>query len=460
MQGINFAKKATCNRAIDANSGIPGETPDFRNVVYGFITFRRMIMLTTVKLCGMIKPQVRKPAGVHSIALTTRRITMSKTTKLPFRRLSILGATVALIVGATTAAADDVTATVFTAANVEYANLQSSGGPGLEYERIGRLDAGASATLICWSSGSSVPSPFEDQPASNIWYKVAGYPNAWVSDAYLYTGSDQPVVPQCEADEQPTTTATPATVSATVFSDPAGSYSARSGPATTFPEAATYQGGSTVNLGCWISGESVKDRNGKASATWYQVADVPGAWINDRAVNTGSDEPVTTSCFEGLPVEAQELYRQESSQLADVSARTASIYSPPIPNINFPILPNSRKRIFPFLVEFQLAQHYFDRTGQAVDIDFSFFTHSKHLRQKMYSVKIGSSDSYEATPGYDGMSMVLAVRKFEFKRTSNNCFVITDRYDFHYKTEYEPLKWANNAGVAKEFDIYSSGCFS
>lgn len=124
MQGINFAKKATCNRAIDANSGIPGETPDFRNVVYGFIMFRRMIMLTTVKLCGMIKPQVRKPAGVHSIALTTRRITMSKTTKLPFRRLSILGATVALIVGATTAAADDVTATVFTAANVEYANLR------------------------------------------------------------------------------------------------------------------------------------------------------------------------------------------------------------------------------------------------------------------------------------------------------------------------------------------------
>ena len=56
-----------------------------------------------------------------------------------------------MIVGTTTAAptaaADDVTATVFTAANVEYANLRN--GPGLEYERIGQLDAGASATLIC-----------------------------------------------------------------------------------------------------------------------------------------------------------------------------------------------------------------------------------------------------------------------------------------------------------------------
>ena len=76
---------------------------------------------------------------------------MCKTTKLPFRRLSILGATAALIVGTTTAAptaaADDVTATVFTAANVEYATLRN--GPGLEYERIGQLDAGASATLIC-----------------------------------------------------------------------------------------------------------------------------------------------------------------------------------------------------------------------------------------------------------------------------------------------------------------------
>lgn len=387
---------------------------------------------------------------------------MCKTTKLPFRRLSILGATVALIVGATTAtptaAADDVKATVFSAANVEYANLRN--GPGLEYERIGQLDAGTSVTIICSTSGSSVPSPFEDQPASNIWYKVAGYPNAWVSDAYLYTGSDQPVVPQCGTDEQPTTTATPATASATVFSEPAVNYSARSGPATTFPEAGTYQGGVGLNLGCWINGESVEGRNGKTSAIWYQVVDVPGAWINDTIVDTGSDEPVTASCFDGLSSEHQELYRQEASQLADISAQTASVYSPPTPNINFPNLPNSRKRIFPILVEFQLAQHYFDRTGQAVDIDFTFFKHSRRLRQTMYSVKIGDSGSYEAAPGYDGTSMVLAVRKFEFKRTSDNCFTITDRYDFHYHTEYESLKWAHNIGVAKEFDVYSSGCFN
>ena len=76
---------------------------------------------------------------------------MCKTNKLPICHRSILVATATSNGGTTTAAptaaADDVTATVFTAANVEYANLRN--GPGLEYERIGQLDAGASATLIC-----------------------------------------------------------------------------------------------------------------------------------------------------------------------------------------------------------------------------------------------------------------------------------------------------------------------
>lgn len=128
---------------------------------------------------------------------------MCKTNKLPLH-LSILGAIVALVAGATvtvapTAAADAITATVFTAPNVEYVNLRN--GPGLDHERIGQLDAGASVTLVCWSSGTSVTSPFEGQTASTIWYKVAGYPNAWISDAYLYTGSDQPVTPQCSDSE-------------------------------------------------------------------------------------------------------------------------------------------------------------------------------------------------------------------------------------------------------------------
>lgn len=128
---------------------------------------------------------------------------MCKTNKLPLH-LSILGAIVALVAGATvtvapTAAADDITATVFTAPNVEYVNLRN--GPGLDHERIGQLDAGASVTLVCWSSGTSVTSPFEGQTASTIWYKVAGYPNAWISDAYLYTGSDQPVTSQCSDSE-------------------------------------------------------------------------------------------------------------------------------------------------------------------------------------------------------------------------------------------------------------------
>lgn len=128
---------------------------------------------------------------------------MRKTNKLPLH-LSILGAIVALVAGATvtvapTAAADDITATVFTAPNVEYVNLRN--GPGLDHERIGQLDAGASVTLVCWSSGTSVTSPFEGQTASTIWYKVAGYPNAWISDAYLYTGSDQPVTSQCSDSE-------------------------------------------------------------------------------------------------------------------------------------------------------------------------------------------------------------------------------------------------------------------
>ncbi len=178
-----------------------------------------------------------------------------------------------------------------------------------------------------------------------------------------------------------------------------------------------------------------------------------GAWVSDTAVDTGSDAPVTASCFEGLPLEDRRLYEYELPRISGADVNLASM--------NFLVMPNSRIRILNFFVASQLVTHYFDRTGFPVQIDFEYFSNnpSKPFLEKLYSIKVGSSDSYGFTVEDDGLSKVLALHNINFKRVSKDCFEITDRYNFEYRTKYEILKLANDIGKAKEFDVCSSGCF-
>lgn len=130
---------------------------------------------------------------------STRRIAMNKASKA--RRLMTLCMSLLLVIAgsaitAPTASANDVTATVFDTPDVRYVNVRDGAGP--EYNWIGRIDAGQTVTLECFDwmyGGDDIKGPYS---SSRIWYKIKGYDNGWVSDAYLNTGSNDPVAPQCD----------------------------------------------------------------------------------------------------------------------------------------------------------------------------------------------------------------------------------------------------------------------
>ena len=222
---------------------------------------------------------------------------MSKRNRPYFRLLDFV-AVATLATGALAAvpatAADRVTATVFDTPEVRYANVRSSADTSSNENVIDRINAGTSVTLICWENGSSVPSPFAGQPASTIWYKIAGYPEAWVSDAYLYTGSNTPVVSQCGNSKSPDANSVPlqnVTVTIPSSSD-VTAVEGRIGPGTAYRIVRRYPVGSQVTLTCWTLGHSAVS----GIIKWYRTTD--SNWVPDTLLPTKGGAPVVSKCTE------------------------------------------------------------------------------------------------------------------------------------------------------------------
>ena len=98
--------------------------------------------------------------------------------------LSVIGITAPTAQAAPT----EVTATVFSAPGWDYANLRT--GPGTGYAVAGTVFANSSVTLGCWIRGDSAEGPYGN---SNLWYTVVSAGAAYISDAMVFTGSDEPV---------------------------------------------------------------------------------------------------------------------------------------------------------------------------------------------------------------------------------------------------------------------------
>jgi surface antigen len=85
-------------------------------------------------------------------------------------------------------AADAATGTVKTSGT----SLSVRKGPGTGYAKVGTLAKGTKVNIICQTTGSSVKGTYG---TSNIWDKIGT--GRFISDAYVYTGSDGRVAPQC-----------------------------------------------------------------------------------------------------------------------------------------------------------------------------------------------------------------------------------------------------------------------
>lgn len=268
---------------------------------------------------------------------SARRIAMNKASKA--RRLMTLCMSLLLVIAgsaitAPTASANDVTATVFDTPDVRYVNVRDGAGP--EYNWIGQIDAGQTVTLECFDwmyGGDDIKGPYS---SSRIWYKIKGYDNGWVSDAYLNTGSNDPVTPQC---------------------------------------------------------------------------DIP--W----------------------PVSGQDL------------------------------------NAAPGFTHWALLGHYGGNSGQDVKLPWNFFgSPGGDFVREAYKHPIGDTWSYQSDFFKNGPDVFLSMGKFNVVRTSPNCFRISDTYDYDWgdwsdvralpdNTVSAFLNSAAQIGAAKEFHIYSSGCY-
>ncbi|GAA3954645.1 hypothetical protein GCM10023085_41390 [Actinomadura viridis] len=66
-------------------------------------------------------------------------------------------------------------------------------GPGTGYTSAGSVANGASVTITCQTRGTTVTGTYG---TSSVWDKISS-PAGYVSDAYVYTGSDGTVAPPC-----------------------------------------------------------------------------------------------------------------------------------------------------------------------------------------------------------------------------------------------------------------------
>jgi surface antigen len=103
-------------------------------------------------------------------------------------RVALAGVIGLSVVGGGAAIADAASGTVHTAS----ASLSVRKGPGTGYAKVGSLRKGTKVTIICQTYGSTVRGTYG---TSRIWDKIGT--GRYVSDAYVYTGSDGRVAPDC-----------------------------------------------------------------------------------------------------------------------------------------------------------------------------------------------------------------------------------------------------------------------
>jgi surface antigen len=103
-------------------------------------------------------------------------------------RLALAGAIGLSVVAGGAAIADAASGTVRTSGT----SLSVRSGPGTGYAKVATLAKGTRVEISCQTTGTTVKGTYG---TSNIWDKIGS--GRYVSDAYVYTGSDGRVAPTC-----------------------------------------------------------------------------------------------------------------------------------------------------------------------------------------------------------------------------------------------------------------------
>ena len=385
---------------------------------------------------------------------------MSKTSN-KIRRFALFGLAAAMATGVTTVApparADEVTATVFSAPGWDYANLRV--GPSPQFAVKGTIPAGSTVKLGCWVRGDEADGPYG---SSRIWYSVPGSVNDigttnYISDAMVYTGSDQPVTEVCPGGDQDTMPPSgPAPTPenyfqrdfpTTVISAPGVDYvNGRIGPTAQHEIITTYSSGSALTLKCYTTGSLVENPQDatRSDSMWYYTTD--HTWVSGVYVTEGTaigaipdcNSPDGTSPTAGVkPLGPRTWPNVWDASNADKMSMFSSLYS-----------------------------HYHKEDyspGVDARIDWAFFKDLPMLRLTAYSIPVGGFKNVNALGSLaNGYDVYLSLGNFTMYRTSDDCFLIYDYYDFdeaYYYGVYKGEKDAARSGKAQEFNVFSTGCY-
>ncbi len=106
----------------------------------------------------------------------------------PLRWVTLISATVAVVLVGSAGIANAATGTVNTSGGA----LTVRAAPGTSYDAFGSVADGASVSILCQTTGSSVTGTYG---TSNLWDMIGS--GGFIADAYVYTGSDGQIAPSC-----------------------------------------------------------------------------------------------------------------------------------------------------------------------------------------------------------------------------------------------------------------------
>ena len=236
-----------------------------------------------------------------------------------------------------------------------------------------------------------------------------------------------------QADELPDSTL------ATVLESPdITAINVRTGPGIEYEAVSSIPSGTDIQIGCWTEGSPAVGPYGE-TRIWYTLVEDSTKYVSDAFLWTNSDLGITRHC--GEIATQQEV---SASSPSEEPVRLEGLF-----------LPNDGR-----LVADTLFTHYYatKSAGEAVIIDWTFFSESLDFVNFAYTLPIDEVKHPHRADVLSDFDMYVSLGTFDVTRTSQNCFLIGDMYDFGW--DYAPFKLDASTGAATPFRVHSSGCLT
>jgi hypothetical protein len=189
--------------------------------------------------------------------------------------------------------------------------------------------------------------------------------------------------------------------------------------------------GAAVAVECEAFGELV-DNGYAPSDVWMQLSD--GTFLPNAFVYTGADGRTP-----GVPLCGGQAEPGATPESAEPVAGAYIVNDGAIYN--------------------QLLNHYYDKTGTPVNIDWTLFSTDVSFVEWARSLSLNNTEeSYASSSANDGFDMWASLGTFAVRRTSEHCFVVRDVYDFNIMSPEVVQALDGLTGAARTFEVNASGC--